>query len=101
MQSATVAALASLISTACSLFSLDVDNTPNGLERSLLSDTGGRETELEYTGQTSGVEVSREWYPDCATGGSVQLYRLDGVEHIWPQGGFSASWAVADFLGLR
>jgi len=63
--------------------------------------TGERGAVLEYTGQTSGVEVWHEEYAACAVGSEVTFYRLEGAGHIWPEGGFSASWSIADFFGLQ
>ena len=46
----------------------------------------------------------------CASGGAVQLYTVDGGGHTWPQGrvtptllgrtgqDFSATWAIWDFV---
>jgi polyhydroxybutyrate depolymerase len=59
---------------------------------------GDRSSELEFTGELSGVEVWREWYPDCAVGREVLLYRLENAGHIWPQGGYSASWVIGNFF---
>ena len=62
--------------------------------------SGDRVVELEYTGESSAIEVWRESYAGCPIHAQVVLYRLEGAGHIWPQQGFPASWNIAEFFRL-
>jgi polyhydroxybutyrate depolymerase len=62
---------------------------------------GGRSTVLEATDETFGIEVWRETFEDCPVNGEVILFRVEGGGHVWPNGSFSATQAIAEFFASR